>query len=62
MHATSICVRENLHLHVLIFVCVFARYIAPMAAQGAAFFDTFTRAKKVLSNLMMIPFRLYLDR
>jgi hypothetical protein len=24
VHATSICVRENLHLHFLIFVCVFA--------------------------------------
>jgi hypothetical protein len=24
VHTTSICVRENLHLHFLIFVCVFA--------------------------------------
>jgi hypothetical protein len=24
VHATSICVRENFHLHFLIFVCVFA--------------------------------------
>jgi hypothetical protein len=24
VHATSICVREYLHLHFLIFVCVFA--------------------------------------
>ena len=40
VRATSICVRENLHLHFLIFVCVFAcnrkalRYIAHEFGSG----------------------------